>query len=75
MSGCRGKLSLIEKYHGVEVSAKDGVVYINVRVSAILKEEIKKELESIVKSVPGVKDVKVHKMSTFQYYGIIYQYN
>lgn len=63
------KLSLVDKYHGVEVSAKDGVIYINVRVTEILKEEMKNEVESIVKSIPGVKDVMVHKMSSFQYKG------
>jgi len=61
------KVSLVDKHPGAEVSAKDGVVYVNVRVPEILKEEIKREVESIVKSVPGVKDVKVHKMFSFQY--------
>lgn len=61
------KDALFDKHPDAEVSAKDGVVSVNVRVSEILKEEIKHEVEQIVRSVPGVKDVKIQKSFSFKY--------
>lgn len=60
------RVSLVDKYHEAEISAKDGVVYVNVRVPEILKEEVKKEVESIIRSVAVVIDIKVQKTFSFQ---------
>lgn len=61
------KEAMVEKYPDAEIAAKDGVVSVNVRVREILKEEMKHEIEQIVKSVQGVKDVKVQKTFSYQY--------
>jgi cytidylate kinase len=61
------KLTLAEKYPDAEVSAQEGVVSVSLRVPQILKEEMKREVETSIKSVPGVKDVKIQKTFSLQY--------
>lgn len=53
---------MIDKYPDTEISAKDGVVSVYVRAQEVLKEEKKKDIESLVSSVQGVKGVKVQKI-------------
>lgn len=61
------KLSLVEKYPDAEVSAQEGVIYASLTVPQILKEEIKRELETSIRAVAGVKDVKIQKSFSLQY--------
>lgn len=53
---------MIDKYPDAEISAKDGVVSVYLRDTENLKDEAKKEVESLVKSIAGVKEVKIQKM-------------
>lgn len=59
------KGSIIEMYPDAEISAKNGVIFVHVRVDEALNKNTKIEIESLVMSVPGVKDVKVQKMFSF----------
>lgn len=59
------RVSMVDKYPNADISAKDGIVSVHVRVDEILKEGIKKEIESLVRSIEGVKEVKVQEMFSF----------
>lgn len=64
----RVKLSLVEKYPDAEVSAKNGVAYINIKVAEIMIDKIKKELEEIVKTIPDIKSIEVQRKISFQHF-------
>lgn len=54
------KAILIDKKPDVEISAKDGVVHIRTKAHLQYEGAITREIQSVVSTVPGVRDVQVH---------------
>jgi cytidylate kinase len=53
------RISLIDLKPDIEVSAKDGIVFIKTKSAEFQEEELVSNLEEAARSIPGVKDVKV----------------
>jgi len=62
------KSSLIQMKPDIEVTARDGVVQVKTRVEASAESEtVRRQVESLVRRVPGVKDVKVEVLAGVPY--------
>ena len=55
---------LISKWHDVRVSSNDGVVYVDIEAPLIHEIPLADEIIAIVKTIPGVRDVKVNVRPT-----------
>ncbi|MCX7913851.1 MAG: cytidylate kinase-like family protein [Thermodesulfovibrionales bacterium] len=65
------KLSLVEKYPDAEVYSQNGVVYINVKVTEIKVDRMKKEIEEIeeiLKPIPDIKAIEIQRKIGFQHF-------